>query len=78
MHVQLETVDDFTGVMYTRGSFHKQSGPCFIKPKIGRAVRSLKMKFALDDCLTNQVGVVCAVVGFPGVGANVDSVMAER
>lgn len=55
MHVELETVDDFTGVMYTRGSFHKQAGPCFIKPKGGRAVRSLRMKFGLEDCLTNQV-----------------------
>lgn len=55
MQVYLETVDDFTGVMYTRGSFHKQSAPCFIKPKAGKAVRSLKMKFTLDDCLTKQV-----------------------
>lgn len=55
MQVHLETVDDFNGVMYTRGSFHKQAGPCFIQPKGGRSVRSLRMKFALNDCLTSQV-----------------------
>lgn len=58
MQVYLETVEDFTGVMYTRGSFHKQSAPCFTKPKSGKAVRSLKMKFTLDDCLTKQVTIV--------------------
>ncbi|CAD7093207.1 unnamed protein product [Hermetia illucens] len=57
MLVQLETEDDFTGVMYTRGSFYKQSEPCFTKPKNGRA-RSLEMRFPFDQCQTIQNGDV--------------------
>ncbi|XP_062565749.1 uncharacterized protein LOC134228010 isoform X1 [Armigeres subalbatus] len=50
MRVELKTEEDFTGVMYTRGSFYKQSEPCFVKPK--RAGKSLEMKFNLDQCQT--------------------------
>lgn len=55
MHVQLETDDDFDGVMYTKGSFYEQSEPCFVKPKIGKSSRSLAMRFSLDQCQTIQV-----------------------
>lgn len=58
MHVFLETEEDFTGVLYTKGSFYKQSEPCFRKPVAGKAARSLSMKFALDECLTVQVIVI--------------------
>lgn len=50
MHIELETEDDFTGVMYTRGSFYKQDGPCFVRPK--RVGRKLSMSFGLDQCQT--------------------------
>ena len=55
MFVQLETAADFTGVMYTRGSFYKQKEPCFTKPAEGKRSRSLTMKFSLDQCQTVQV-----------------------
>lgn len=51
MHVELETEDDFTGVMYTRGSFYKQDGPCFVRPQ-SRSTRKLSMNFSLDQCQT--------------------------
>lgn len=51
MRVELKTEEDFDGVMYTRGSFYKQSEPCFVKPK--RAGKTLEMKFNLDQCQTS-------------------------
>lgn len=51
MHLELETEDDFTGVMYTRGSFYKQDGPCFVRPQ-SRSTRKLSMNFSLDQCQT--------------------------
>ncbi|XP_055611203.1 uncharacterized protein LOC129757873 [Uranotaenia lowii] len=56
MRIELKTEEDFTGVMYTRGSFYKQSEPCFVKPK--RAGKSLEMKFSLDQCQTINNGDV--------------------
>lgn len=50
MHVELETESDFQGVMYTRGSFYKQDGPCFVRPD--RSSRKLKMNFSLEQCQT--------------------------
>lgn len=58
MHVELETEENFTGVMYTRGSFYKQTAPCFVKAKPGKASRSLKMNFPIDQCQTIQEGDV--------------------
>ncbi|XP_026465126.1 uncharacterized protein LOC113367761 [Ctenocephalides felis] len=55
MHVKLETEENFTGVMYTRGSFHTQRGPCFGR---GKGSRALSMTFPLDDCQTNRDGEV--------------------
>ncbi|KAL5274132.1 hypothetical protein ACFFRR_000719 [Megaselia abdita] len=57
MHVMLETEKEFTGVMYTRGSFYKQSAPCFVKPKV-RGARSLEMTFSLEECQTQKDGDV--------------------
>lgn len=50
MFVELETESEFTGVMYTRGSFSKQDGPCFVRPQ--RSARKLTMNFSLDQCQT--------------------------
>lgn len=55
MQVFLETDVDFTGVMYTKGSFYKQTEPCFRKPESGKSARSLTMRFSLDQCQTIQV-----------------------
>lgn len=58
MQVFLETDVDFTGVMYTRGSFYKQTEPCF---RSGKSARSLTMKFSLDQCQTVQVNILSSV-----------------
>lgn len=58
MHVELETEDNFSGVMYTRGSFYKQTEPCFVKAKPGKSSRSLTMRFPIDQCQTVQEGDV--------------------
>ncbi|XP_067633967.1 uncharacterized protein [Eurosta solidaginis] len=55
MNVMLETEKPFTGVMYTRGSFYKQTAPCFVKPATQNA-RSLEMNFQLDQCQTSKDG----------------------
>lgn len=55
MYVQLETESEFTGVMYTKGSFYDQAEPCFVKPDSRKGARSLTMRFAFDKCQTKQV-----------------------
>ncbi|XP_013102212.2 uncharacterized protein LOC106083616 isoform X2 [Stomoxys calcitrans] len=56
MHVVLETEKPFTGVMYTRGSFYKQTAPCFVKPSANEGGKSLEMNFSLDECQTTKDG----------------------
>lgn len=56
MRIELKTEEDFQGVMYTRGSYYKQTKPCFIRPE--RAARTLEMKFNLDQCQTVNNGEV--------------------
>lgn len=56
MHVVLETEKPFTGVMYTRGSFYKQTAPCFVKPSTSSGGKSLEMNFSLDQCQTIKDG----------------------
>lgn len=58
MQIELLTKEDFTGVMYTRGSFYKQKEPCFVKPKSYKGARSLKMNFNFNQCQTLQEGDV--------------------
>lgn len=58
MLVKLETDAEFTGVMYTKGSFYDQSEPCFVKPKSVKGARSLSMRFPFDQCHTKQDGDV--------------------
>ena len=53
--MELETDEDFNGVMYTRGSFYKQAEPCFVKPNLRKGGRSLAMNFSLNQCQTLQV-----------------------
>lgn len=55
MFVNLETEDEFTGVMYTRGSFYDQKEPCFVQSK-SRGARSLTMRFPFDGCNTKTNG----------------------
>lgn len=55
MQIELVTKEEFTGVIYTRGSFYKQKAPCFME---GRGARSLTMKFPLGQCQTLQDGDV--------------------
>jgi hypothetical protein len=57
MQIELLTKEDFTGVMYTRGSFYKQKEPCFVKPTRTGA-RSLKMNFSFNQCQTLKEGDV--------------------
>jgi Zona pellucida-like domain len=54
MQVELVTKEDFTGVLYTRGSFYKQKEPCFVKPRNG--ARSVKMNFNFNQCQTLKEG----------------------
>ncbi|KAH8403438.1 hypothetical protein KR215_005575 [Drosophila sulfurigaster] len=56
MNVMLETEKPFTGVMYTRGSFYKQTAPCFMKPTANQGTRTLEMNFQLDQCQTLKDG----------------------
>ncbi|EDW14061.1 uncharacterized protein LOC6572493 isoform X1 [Drosophila mojavensis] len=56
MNVMLETEKPFTGVMYTRGSFYKQTAPCFMKPSASQGTRQLEMSFQLDQCQTLKDG----------------------
>uniref|UniRef100_A0A182Q2Z2 ZP domain-containing protein n=1 Tax=Anopheles farauti TaxID=69004 RepID=A0A182Q2Z2_9DIPT len=56
MRIELKTEEDFQGVMYTRGSYYKQTKPCFVKPE--RAGRTLEMNFNLDQCQTVNNGEV--------------------
>jgi len=56
MNVVLETEKPFTGVMYTRGSFYKQTAPCFMKPSSNQGSRTMEMNFQLDQCQTLRDG----------------------
>ncbi|XP_021930212.1 uncharacterized protein LOC110834896 isoform X2 [Zootermopsis nevadensis] len=49
MQVDVETGQDFGGVIYTRGSYHSREPPCFIDPRNGR---SFSLKFPLSQCHT--------------------------
>lgn len=54
MQIDLTTEEDFSGVIYTRGSFHQKQPPCFLDPG-DRQQRSFTIKFPLDQCQTLQV-----------------------
>ena len=52
MIVELKTTDDFSGVIYTQGSFHTKEQPCFLDPVRGR---SFAMNIPLNECETERV-----------------------
>jgi hypothetical protein len=52
MQVDVETDQDFGGVIYTRGSYHSREPPCFLDPRSGR---SFSLKFPLSQCHTKLV-----------------------
>ena len=52
MQVDVETDQDFGGVIYTRGSYHNREPPCFLDPRSGR---SFSLKFPLSQCQTKLV-----------------------
>ena len=52
MQVDVETDEDFGGVIYTRGSYHNRQPPCFLDPRSGR---SFSLKFPLSQCQTKLV-----------------------
>lgn len=59
MFVKLETDNEFTGVMYAKGSFYDQAdSPCFVQSKKNRGIRNLSMRFTFDQCNTKHEGNV--------------------
>jgi len=52
MTVELRTSEDFSGVIYTQGSFHSRESACFLDPVRGR---SFTMSIPLDQCDTERV-----------------------
>lgn len=58
MIVKLETDQEFTGVMYTKGNFYDQSEPCFASTKQKRGSRNLSMRFTFEQCNTKYDGNV--------------------
>jgi len=51
--VNIELDEDFSGVIYTRGSFASKDKDCFLKATEGRRFR---MKIPFDKCGTKQDG----------------------
>jgi len=52
MTVELKTTDNFSGVIYTQGSFHSREPSCFLDPVRGR---SFTMSIPLNKCDTEKV-----------------------
>ncbi|XP_012235432.1 uncharacterized protein [Linepithema humile] len=53
MTVELKTTEDFSGVIYTQGSFYSRQHPCFLDPVRGR---SFTMSIPLNKCDTEKDG----------------------
>ncbi|XP_043276906.1 uncharacterized protein [Venturia canescens] len=53
MIIELVTTQDFSGVIYTQGSFHSKKSPCFLDPKHGR---NFTLNIPLDKCDTIKNG----------------------
>ncbi|XP_076684596.1 uncharacterized protein LOC143377324 isoform X2 [Andrena cerasifolii] len=53
MVVDLSTSEDFSGVIYTQGSFHSKQSPCFLDLNHGG---SFTMSVPFDQCETENVG----------------------
>lgn len=52
MTVELRTTENFSGVIYTQGSFYSRQHPCFLDPVRGR---SFTMSIPLNKCDTERV-----------------------
>lgn len=52
MEIEVEMENEFSGVMYTRGSFHQKLAPCFLDADGGR---SFSLRFPLKKCKTTNV-----------------------
>lgn len=52
MTVELKTTEDFSGVIYTQGSFHSREPSCFLDPVRGR---SFTLSIPLHKCDTEKV-----------------------
>lgn len=55
-----ESINDFQGVIYTRGSFHRKQPPCYLDPDDPSTIRSnngrsFTLKFPLNKCQTLHV-----------------------
>ncbi|XP_063224775.1 uncharacterized protein LOC134532286 [Bacillus rossius redtenbacheri] len=51
MQVEVRTQEDFSGVIYTRGSYNKKDTPCFLDPRAGR---DFSLRIPLGQCHTKQ------------------------
>ncbi|XP_076756529.1 uncharacterized protein LOC143426779 [Xylocopa sonorina] len=53
MVVNLQMPEDFSGVIYTRGSFYSRQLPCFLDPVRGK---SFTLNIPFDQCGTENIG----------------------
>ncbi|CAK9818684.1 hypothetical protein ANTQUA_LOCUS9901 [Anthophora quadrimaculata] len=53
MAVELQTYPDFSGVIYTQGSFHSRQSPCFLDPVHGG---TFVINIPFDECATEKIG----------------------
>ncbi|KAJ8917420.1 hypothetical protein NQ315_005466 [Exocentrus adspersus] len=56
MVVDLETEDEFQGIIYTRGSFYSKETPCFQDIDDERAQKLFKIEIPFDKCDTIKKG----------------------
>lgn len=61
IHVFITTRDNFSGVIYTRGSFHEKTFPCFLDVKETNN-KSFNMSFHLNQCKTKRVFIYFFVI----------------
>ncbi|KOC61683.1 hypothetical protein WH47_05831 [Habropoda laboriosa] len=53
MAVELQTSLDFSGVIYTQGSFHSRQSPCFLDPILGG---TFIINIPFNECATEKIG----------------------
>lgn len=61
MTVELRMSEDFSGVIYTQGSFYSRKSPCFLDPIRGT---SFTMNIPLDKCDTEKVSEFISLTVF--------------
>lgn len=62
MILTIETDEDFSGVIYTRGSFYDKNYPCFLNTANSQSKRNFTMKFNLRECNTKKVSVFSLII----------------